>query len=368
MKDLHLCETSKIKLHGKTFSEELQYYLKKFKMTQRELSLRINVSAKYLNQILNNQFQEISASIIEALEYAFDLEAGSLIQVYNMYVNGEEVNKTKDFKQLTEKFGIQFLMKHPELAMMAKIKVDNDMTDTCKLIMLKKFYGVKKLEDYATYLKEHVMAEYSNYINKPNSIVWMRYCELSLARCVEHEQEGVFRLTFFEMVMKKLLNVMARREQSFTKRIETIKKYLFKKGIILITKPYIHNSFIRAISLKKRGTRYIFLSDMYNNEAFIFFSLLHEVVHCFYPDNSEEQTDIMLEDAYNKWENMTQSNYKAIYDAIHAHEQAHLSHDKDPDADISHIVKLIQERYPYVEFEDRELSNCREDDSNDSEN
>ncbi|WP_051520264.1 helix-turn-helix domain-containing protein [Metamycoplasma spumans] len=352
-----LCDfKNKVKLHGNSFSEELQYYLKKFKMTQRELSLRINVSTKYLNQILNNEFQDLSASLIEAIEYAFDLDAGTLIQIYNIYSTNTEIeNNNSDFIKTSKRYGVDFLIQNPNLAKVANINVSEHMSNTCKMIMLKKFYGVKNLSDYDSYLKEHIMAEYGIYSDNPHSLVWIRYCELSLARFIEHDEEGAFRINFFEIVMKKIMTIISNKKMSFYKKVDTVKDYLFKKGIVLITKPHIKDCNIRAISLKKRGTRYIFLSDMYNAEPLIFFALLHEIVHCFHPEKLEKEIDAILKEILQSWTIEKNKKLAIVMDAIDAHEQAHLFRDVDPKADISAILDVIYSKYPRVSFTDTEL-------------
>ncbi|AWX42853.1 Uncharacterised protein [Metamycoplasma cloacale] len=340
-----------IVLHGNTFSEEIKYYLSKFQMTQKELSIRLGLSIKHVNSIINNEIADISVSILEGLEYAFRLETGSLTAVYHMYSNLKATRTSANIEEQLKKFGINFIIDHPELSYPFNIRITEQMPLHLKFLNLKRFYGVSSLNDYPEYLKEHVLAEYGKYFNKPNSYIWIRFCELSV-KFDNNKPVGVFRKGLFSPIIKTLLIIMSNEELTFEKKIAKIKDYLLTKGIILITKHFIEKSAIRGITLKKGGKRYIFLSDMYNVECYIFFALLHEIVHCYFPEETEENIDLKVIEEYKKYESQINTSYKAIYDAILTYEQCQFILKENPNTDISCVWNVLKSKYPQVTFED----------------
>ncbi|WP_412031305.1 XRE family transcriptional regulator [Metamycoplasma buccale] len=341
-----------IKLHGSTFSEEIKFYLKNYEMTQKELAMRLGLSTKHINSILNNDIVDVSVSVLEGLEYAFRLDTGILTTVYNIYSNMKLAKMSNNIEDQLKNFGLNFIIEHPELSSPFDICINEDMPVHMKLMLLKKFYGVTSLSDYNEYLKEHVLAENTKFENKANSYIWIRFCELS----VEYDKFqkygiGVFRKGLFNAVIKRVLNIMSNSNLDFNSKVKELKNYLLSKGIILVTKPFIHNSNIRGITLKKGGKRYIFLSDMYHTESYIFFALLHELVHCYYSEYTEDQIDERVIKEYKTWEVSNNTNYKNIYDAIHSYEQCRTMKQKDPKTDVSYIWDLLQDKYPFVGFE-----------------
>lgn len=349
-------DMSKIEVHSKMFSDELKYYLRKFKMTQKELSLRLNLSVKHINSILNNDVLDISVNVLEGLEYVFHLEPGLLTAIYHVYTNIRASKRKSSLGETVEEqlkaFGINFLIEHPELSLPFGVSVTDEMPIHIKLMMLKKFYGVMNLETYRTYLKERVLADKAKYYNKPNSYIWIRFCELSVDS--EQNNVGVFRRTTFTSIIRKVLNIMSAPNTKFLDKIGEIKRYLETKGIILVAKPFIENSGICGITLKKGGRRYIFLSDMRHSESHIFFSLLHEIVHCYFPNFNEDQIDEKVIKEYKTWEKGANTNYKAVYDAIVAIEQCKIFQKQSPNADVSAIWDYVLTKHPYVSFQDED--------------
>ncbi|TPR53388.1 helix-turn-helix domain-containing protein [Metamycoplasma neophronis] len=354
MAEQHICDMRHIKVHGDDFTEEIQYYLDKFGMTQKELALRLGLSIKHINSIMNNEVNDVSVGVIESLEYAFHLETGTLTEVYHIYSNMKETTTNKNIENELIKYGANFLSCHPELAMAANINMKPNTPLHIKLMMLKRFYGVAELSYYDKYLRENVLADEYTYEN-PNSKIWIRFCELLAVGSNNFTSLGTFRKSMFEPIFKKILNIIGNENIVFEEKIKLIKKSLMSKGIVLVTMPFIENSLIRAISLRKGAKRYIFLSDMSHSEGHIFFSLLHEVVHCYFPDLRENEIDSKVINEYHEWEKNSSSNYKAVYDAIISYEQCRIVKERNSNIDTTYIWTTLREKYPYVSFEEAEL-------------
>lgn len=358
MYELKECDHNVIKLHGKNFSEEIQYFLTKNKMTQKELATRLGISTKHVNSILNDEVVDVSVSVLEGLEYAFGIPAGLLTKIYHKYTNIRMVEENKNIKADLNAFGIDFLTEHPELSIPFGITIDENMDLYLKLMRLKKFYGVSNLNNYRDYLFEHVLAESKKYLDKPNFYIWIRFCELSVDKL--NDNVGIFRNSVFELLMKKVLNIMSNENVTFSWKIKLIKKFLLQKGIVLVTKHSINNNLIRGITLKKGRKRYIFLSDVFHSEPFIFFALLHELVHCFFSDYDEENIDKKVISEYKKWEEITQSNYKHIYDVINYYNQIQILTKKNKLDSLTKktLFETLIDKYDFVSFEDEENENA----------
>ncbi|AXE60659.1 XRE family transcriptional regulator [[Mycoplasma] phocae] len=352
MAEQHVCDMKHIKTHGKDFADEIKYYLNKYSISQKELALRLGLSIKHINSILQNNVIDVSVSVLEALEYVFRLETGTLTEVYHVYSNFRNAYTLENIEKTLTEFGVNFLIEHPELAIAANISIYESTPAHIKLMMIKRFYGVSKLSYYNDYLREHVLADESHYKN-PNTKIWIRFCELLALSNNKIENFGSFRKLMFQTSFRKILKIIINTNLTFEQKIAMIKDSLVVKGIVLVTMPFIENSLINAITLKKGSRRYIFLSDMFHSEAYIFYSLLHETVHCYFPNYDENQIDERLSKEYESFIKSKKNVYhNVIGEAIKAQNDFIKAKKENTNVDISTFWIPLQDKYQYVAFEE----------------
>ena len=94
---------------------------------------------------------------------------------------------------------------------------------------------------------------------------------------------------------------------------------------------------------------------MYHSEPFIFFGLLHELIHCYFPQYTEDAIDKQVMKEYFKWQHSSPTKYKALYEAILAYEVVH-SNENNESIDLTkqQLFYLIQQKYEVVTFDDNE--------------
>ncbi|QJG67257.1 helix-turn-helix domain-containing protein [Mycoplasma phocoenae] len=338
-----------MKIKYENFSDELKELLAVHEMSQKELALRLGLSLKHMNSVLNNDIKEITVKVLRGIEDAFHLKAGALSETYYSYT---DLMKTRELGEnvnlYLKEYGVNFLINNPQLSYPFDIYIREDMTNYEKLMCLKRFYGVSNLEDYKTYLDNHILAELKKYREKPNTYVWIRFCELG----IDHQQSvGTFRSNQHQTTFKKSLNIME-MNIPFIEKIQKLKKFLLSKGIVLVTKSYIEGSMINGITLKKGAKRFIFLSDMSKLESRIFFTLLHEIAHCYFPKKTEDEIDAYVVHEHNKWmKTSNKNNYLAIYDAIEVIKNIQIQTKRNPGADVSILWDRIYAKYPNVIFD-----------------
>ncbi|MBN4089734.1 helix-turn-helix domain-containing protein [Mycoplasma enhydrae] len=349
MQEKHICDLKHIELHGSNFGKEIEYYLNKYSMSQKELAQRLGISTQYVYIIINSPTNvNLSLAIIEGLENVFNLELGTLSEVYSIYSNKEKAD-TKNISSLLKNYGEEFLIKNPHLPLISNIKLSTEMPINKKLMMMNRFYGVADLRYYDDYLKNNAIADESVYKN-PNSKVWIRFCELSIPNLINDKSLGIFRKTSFNLVLKKIIKIICQDSLNFKQKILEIKNFLLTKGMILITMPFIENSNIEGIAFQKGARRLIFVSDIYECEAFIFRSILHEVTHCFFVDSSEDEIDQIYTSTYESLKSNIKSRYSGLDDAIEVHENHNKIKHSELKGKICETTKKILAKYPKVSF------------------
>ncbi|MGX9357901.1 MULTISPECIES: helix-turn-helix transcriptional regulator [unclassified Mycoplasma] len=349
METEHVCDLKHLDLHGNNFGEEISYYLEKFSISQKELAQRLGLSAQYVYIIINSKTNvNLSIAIIEGLENVFNLELGTLSEVYSIYANKEKSN-LQDAEKLLVQYGEDFIIKNPSLPLVSNIKLTKDMPISKKLMIMNRFYGVANLDNYTQYLRENALADESIYAN-PNSKVWIRFCELSVLETISTKKIGVFRKNNFEVVYKRVVKLICAKNLNFKNKIDEIQNYLLTKGIILITMPFIENSDIAAITFQKGARRLIFVSDIFNCEAFIFNYILHELTHCFFVNKNENEIDDIYIEAYHKIKSEYNFKYEGIDDALLAFDKCSAVQHDDRKGEVCDITKKVFYKYEKVSF------------------
>ncbi|ENY68480.1 Hypothetical protein MAU_5560 [Metamycoplasma auris 15026] len=345
----HICDLTHIHLHGLTFGEEILYYLNKFSMSQKELAQRLGLSTQYIYIIINSkQNLNLSIGILEGLENIFNLELGTLSEVYSIYSSKDRA-ENEDIEKLLLDYGHDFIIENPSLPLISNIKLSNDMPISKKLLIMNRFYGVSDLKNYYSYLKENALADEDIYAS-PNSRVWIRFCEISSLKTLKNKKIGVFRKNTFDSIFKKVLKIICAAENSFENKIASLKTYLLTKGIILITMPFIEHSDIGAITFQKGAQRLIFVSDIYNCEAFIFNCILHELTHCFFTQKNEEEINLIYIKKYFETKNELAFKYEGIEDAINCLNECDAMHHKSKQGEACEITKKVFKKYKKVFF------------------
>ncbi|WP_427867389.1 helix-turn-helix domain-containing protein [Mycoplasmopsis arginini] len=345
----HICDLRHVELHGKNFGEEISYYLEKFSISQKELAQRLGLSTQYIYIIINSKVNvNLSMSIIEGMENVFNLELGTLSEVYSIYANKERV-ENENIEELLKNYGEDFIIANPSLPLISNIKLTKDMPVSKKLMMMNRFYGVADLKKYSQYLKENALADESVYAN-PNSKVWIRFCELSVLDAIKNKEIGVFRKNTFELIYRKVVKIICKENKEFKEKIEELQSYLLTKGIILITMPFIEKSDIAAITFQKGAVRLIFVSDIFNCEAFIFNYILHEITHCFFANKGEKQIDEIYVNTYYDIKQKFNLKYEGIDDALQARKQCFEINHKERKGEFCDIKKEVFLKYKKVSF------------------
>ncbi|ENY54082.1 helix-turn-helix domain-containing protein [Metamycoplasma alkalescens] len=349
MKINHICDLTHVQLHGTNFGEEILYYLNKFSMSQKELSQRLGLSTQYIYIIINSKKNiNLSISILEGMENVFNLELGTLSEVYSIYNNQEKLDD-KEIEELLNAYGQDFLISNPSLPLISNLKLSKDMSVNKKLMIMNRFYGVADLKNYAFYLKENALADEDVYAS-PNSKVWIRFCELSLLEMMTNKEIGVFRKNSFDVIFKKVIKIICNENKEFKEKILELQNYLLTKGIILITMPFIEKSEIGAITFQKGAQRLIFVSDIYNCEAFIFNYILHEITHCFFSKEHEDEINDIYIKKYNEIKNELNFNYQGIDDGLNAFKKCHKIKHDDKTGEFCEITKEVFAKYKKVSF------------------
>ncbi|PZV98716.1 helix-turn-helix domain-containing protein [Metamycoplasma auris] len=345
----HICDLTHIHLHGSNFGEEILYYLNKFSMSQKELAQRLGLSTQYIYIIINSKKNlNLSIGIIEGLENIFNLELGTLAEVYSIYNNKDKV-ESEDIDQLLIDYGHDFIIENPSLPLISNIKLSKDMPISKKLMIMNRFYGVADLKNYYSYLKENALADEDVYAS-PNSRVWIRFCEISSLKTLKNKKVGVFRKNSFDSIFKKVLKIICSQEKSFDEKIISLKSYLLTKGIILITMPFIEHCDIGAITFQKGAQRLIFVSDIYNCEAFIFNCILHELTHCFFTKKNEDEINNIYTKKYIEAKEELTFKYEGIEDAINSIIECNKISHNDEKGQVCEIAKKVFKKYKKVFF------------------
>lgn len=244
--------------------ENLEFY----NLSQKQASLLAGIAEKTLSQILNGE-QLLTVDSSEKIGKLFGMQASDL------YLLQESLNKKVAITD-QERVVINYVQTLKKYEKMATPSVQNEIFNF--------FPG--QIENYKKYLSSSLVG-FKKYLDKPLAYLWIALMESKYSTL---KSEGSFKKSSKQTIYKTVMNHLL-SDKDFYLKLEEVKKYLSKNGIVLMEGPFIKDSTIHGVSLNRGGQRFIFISDLDKKEYAIIFSILHELVHFYENIDSDEQID-----------------------------------------------------------------------------
>lgn len=244
--------------------ENLEFY----NLSQKQASILAGITEKTLSQILNGE-QLLSMDSSEKIGKLFGMHASDL------YLLQESLNKKVEITD-QEKVVINYVQTLKRFENMATPSIQNKIFNI--------FPG--QIENYKKYLSSSLVG-FKKYLDKPLAYLWIALMESKYSTL---KSEGQFKKSSKHSIYKSVLSKLL-SDKDFYVKLDEVKKYLSKNGIVLMEGPFIKDSTIHGVSLNRGGQRFIFISDLDKKEYAIIFSILHELVHFYENIDLDEQID-----------------------------------------------------------------------------
>ena len=263
------------------FGKHLKEYLEFYNISQSEFAIRLNITQKHMNEILNGK-TDISLDIALAIQNLTDIPVEFIIKSeYKKKIENYLYLKYSE-EELKNMLKKRFLIK--ELEEREWIKFNNITNIVQNYIDIFEYLKVRDFEALDKINEKTLFKKTGDDINKLS--LWIARCDnLSKEQKVEIYIKENFNFLIDDL--KKLAY-----EESIN--IEKIQKLLNCYGIYFVVEKALTGSKVRGCFKVKMKNPAIYITKNYSGKDSFYYELFHELGHCR-SDYNEAKSKVIVE-------------------------------------------------------------------------
>ena len=248
------------------FGNYLKDYLELYNISQKEFALRLGITPKHLNEIINKNI-DMSDELIYAISSLTDISADFIFKIEQQKKNKRYFLEKFRTEDNLKKYINNYEYKESEKLNWIHFKNKSDTYQMANDILnFIKFRNFDCLDGF----KKHVLFKKKDTKDYYKLILWLARCdELSKNQKVkEYDNNSLYKMiAFLEKERMKPLN------------IEKLKQILNNYGIYLVIEEALKGSKIRGSFKVKGKNPAIYLTKLYKDKASFYYALYHELGH-----------------------------------------------------------------------------------------
>ena len=250
------------------FGKYLKDYLEYSNISQTEFAMRMGITQKHMNEILNGK-TNITLEMAANIERLTGIKSSFIISVENSRILKESILKEYgNLQHIKEEIIKKYYINELKKRKWIKFKDETDELQICidllDFLKIKDFEVVPKLEEQVLFKKS------GNDFNK--IALWIARCDEIIKKQDVNEYNS-YNLMFLIKDLKELAY-----KEGF--ELEKIKELLNKYGIYFVCEKALPGTKIRGCFKVKGKQPAIYVTDNYAGKDSFFFELFHELGHC----------------------------------------------------------------------------------------
>ena len=264
------------------FGKYLKDYLEYSNISQTEFAMRMGITQKHMNEILNGK-TNITLEMAANIERLTGIKSSFIISVENSRILKESILKEYgNLQHIKEEIIKKYYINELKKRKWIKFKDETDELQTCidllDFLKIKDFEVVPKLEEQVLFKKS------GNDFNK--IALWIARCD-EIIKEQDVNEYNSYNLMFLIKDLKELAY-----KEGF--ELEKIKELLNKYGIYFVCEKALPGTKIRGCFKVKGKLPAVYVTDNYAGKDSFFFELFHELGHCK-SDYNEGKNKIIID-------------------------------------------------------------------------
>ena len=263
------------------FGEYLKDYLEFYNISQSEFALRLNITQKHMNEILNGK-TDISLDLALAIQNLTEIPVEFIIKSeYRKKIrNYLYLNKTeKELKEILKKtFSIKELETREWIKFNDITNIVQNYMDIFDFLKVRDFEALEKINEKTLFKKT------GDDLNKLS--LWIARCD-NLSREQKVEEYNRLNFNFLIEDLKKISY-----EEGIN--IDKIQKLLNCYGIYFVVEKALTGSKVRGCFKVKLKNPAIYITKNYSGKDSFYYELFHELGHCK-SDYNEAKSKVIVE-------------------------------------------------------------------------
>lgn len=265
------------------FGNYLKDYLELYNISQKEFALRLGITPKHLNEIINKNI-DMSDELIGAISSITGIQADFIFGIEQQKKNKRYFLEKFHTEKNLKKYINNYEYKEIEKLNWVHFKNKNDTYQMANDILnFIKFRNFDCLEDF----RNHILFKRKETKDYYKLVLW-------LARCDEISQKqkvNEYSKDCFDKIIKFL-----EKERMNPLNIEKLKEKFNNYGIYFVIEEALKGSKIRGSFKVKGKNPAIYLTKLYKDKASFYYALYHELGHLKTDFNKGKNKVMIVED------------------------------------------------------------------------
>ena len=264
------------------FGKYLKDYLEFNNISQSEFAMRMGITQKHMNEILNGK-TNITLEMVGNIERLTGINSSFIINIENSrkiqekileeYGNNENVKKI-----ITKEYYINELKKNKWIKFKDESNILQVCIDLLNFLKVKDFKVVEKLEQQVLFKKT------GNDFKK--LALWIAHCDEMI------QNQKVKEYNHYNLVF--LVDDLKKYAYESETNLDKIREILNNYGIFFVCEKAIKGTKVRGCFKVKGKHPTIYITDNYAGKDSLYFELFHELGHCR-SDYNEAQNKIIID-------------------------------------------------------------------------
>lgn len=265
-----------------SFGKYLKDYLEFNNISQTEFAMRMGITQKHMNEILNGK-ANITLEMAANIERLTGINSSFIINVENSKKMSDKILETYESteklkKALSKEFHISELKKNKWIDFKDETNVIQESIDILNFLKIKDFTVLDKMEQQVLFKKT------GTDFNK--IALWMAHCD----EITQNQPIKEYNKYNFNFLIKDLLYVAYEYKINIQKVQEVLNCY----GIYFACEKAISGSKIRGCFKVRGKNPAIYITDNYAGKDSFYYELFHELGHCK-SDYNEAKNKVIVE-------------------------------------------------------------------------
>lgn len=269
-------------MNNSGFGKYLKEYLEFNNISQSEFAIRLGITQKHMNEILNSK-TDITLEMAANIEKLTSIPISFIINSeHRRKVTEEVLAEYKDEKTINKKLKEEFVLKELAARNWVNFKditnpIQNYM-DIIEFLKVKDLYALRKIQEKTLFKKT------GTDLNKIN--LWIaRVDELAKGQNVKE-----YSSANFYFLIEDLLKIANTNKVD----IDVLRKIFNNYGIYFVVEKALSGTKIRGCFKVKGKNPAIYITKNYNGKDSLYFEILHELGHCK-SDYNEAKSKVIVE-------------------------------------------------------------------------
>ena len=265
-----------------SFGKYLKDYLEFNNISQTEFAMRMGITQKHMNEILNCK-SNITLEMAANIERLTGINSSFIINVENSKKMSDKILETYENEEnlkkvLSKEFHISELKKNKWIDFKDENNVIQESIDILNFLKLKDFTVLDRMEKQVLFKKTG--ADFKKIA------LWMAHCD----EITKDQPIKEYNRYNFNFIIKDLLDIAYENKINVQKIQDVLNCY----GIYFACEKAISGSKIRGCFKVRGKNPAIYITDNYAGKDSFYYELFHELGHCK-SDYNEAKNKVLIE-------------------------------------------------------------------------